>query len=95
MVIVTVIVSVSLESLSVTVRVNASVTESPASRAVVSASELSNVYVHAPVPATTAIEPYVPVASPVYDRDESASASLPDTVPVAVDVDASSVTAPV
>ena len=47
MVIVTVIVSVVLEEVSVTVMVNASVTESPASRAVVSASELSNVYVQA------------------------------------------------
>ena len=65
MVIVTVIVSVSLEAESVTVIVKASVTESPASSAVVSASLLSNVYVHAPELDTTAIEPYVPVASPL------------------------------
>ena len=43
MVIVTVIVSVVLEEVSVTVMVNASVTESPASRAFVSESALSNV----------------------------------------------------
>ena len=65
MVIVTVIVSVSLEEESVTVIVKASVTESPASSAVVSASVLSNVYVHAPVVVPTAIEPYVPVAAPL------------------------------
>ena len=64
MVIVTVIVSVADESESVTVRVKVSVTESSASRAVVSASVLSNVYVHAPA-LSTAIEPYVPVASPL------------------------------
>ena len=64
-VIVTAIVSVSPDALSVTVIVNVSVTESPASRAVVSASELDSVYVHAPEPDTTAIAPYVPVASPV------------------------------
>ena len=44
-VIVTVIVSESPEVASVTVMVNASVTVSPASSAVVSASELSRVYV--------------------------------------------------
>ena len=54
-VIVTVMVSDAVPS--DTVMVNASVTESSASRAVVSASVLSNVYVHAPVPETTAIEP--------------------------------------
>ena len=64
MVISTSIVSVSLEALSVTVRVNVSVTESPASSAVVSASLLSSVYVHAPE-LSIAIEPYVPVASPL------------------------------
>ena len=92
--IVTVIVSVSEESESVTVIVNASVTESPESRAVVSASALFSVYVHAPLFAT-AIEPYVPVASPLYARDESASASVALIVPVAVVEVASSVTAPV
>ena len=61
---VTSIVSVAPESESVTVSVKVSVTESPASRAVVSASVLSNVYVHAPV-LSMAIEPYVPVASPL------------------------------
>ena len=61
--IVTVIVSVALESVSVTVIVKASVTESPASRAVVSASELSNVYVQ-PAP-LIAREPYVPEAVPI------------------------------
>ena len=91
MVTVTVIVSVRVPS--DTVIVNASVTESPASRAVVSASELSNVYVQ--VAPLSAIEPYVPVAAPLYDRDASESASLPEIVPVAVVVDASSVTAPV
>ena len=60
MVIVTVIVSWS--SPSDTVIVKASVTESPASRAVVSASLLSRVYVQ--VAPLSAIEPYVPVASP-------------------------------
>ena len=60
---VTVIVSVALESVSVTVIVKASVTESPASRAVVSASVLSNVYVQsAPL---IAREPYVPAAVPI------------------------------
>ena len=60
MVIVTVIVSWS--SPSDTVIVKASVTESPASRAFVSASLLSTVYVQ--VAPLSAIEPYVPVASP-------------------------------
>ena len=91
-VIVTVIVSEA--SPSETVIVNASVTESPESRAVVSASALFSVYVHAPLFAT-AIEPYVPVASPLYARDESASASVALIVPVAVVEVASSVTAPV
>ena len=64
-VIVTSIVSVSPDAESVTVIVNVSVTESSASRAVVSASVLSNVYVHAPVALSIEIEPYVPVALPV------------------------------
>ena len=56
--IVTVIVSDSPVVASVTVMVKASVTESPASSAVVSASELSNVYVQdAPDMARL---PYVP-----------------------------------
>ena len=61
--IVTVIVSVVLEEDSVTVIVNASVTESPASSAVVSASALSNVYVHA-APLIARL-PYVPAAVPI------------------------------
>ena len=58
-----------------------------------SASLLSNVYVQ--VAPLSAIEPYVPVAAPLYDRDASASASLPAIVPVAVVALASSVTLPV
>ena len=60
-----------------------------------SASELSNVYVQAPLPATIAKLPYVPLVALVVYVKVSESASVPDTVPVAVDVDASSVTEPV
>ena len=82
------------EDESVTVMVKLSVTVSPASSAVVSASELSSVYVHdAP---DIAMLPYVPADVPAaYERDESASSSTPATVPVDVVVWASSVTAPV
>ena len=45
---------------SATVITYCSVTESPESKAVVSESELSNVYVHAPVAELIAKEPYVP-----------------------------------
>ena len=62
MVIVTVIVSDAVPS--ETVIVKESVAVSPASSAVVSASELSRVYVHeAPL---RAIAPYVPVVAPEY-----------------------------
>ena len=62
MVITTSIVSESDgEASSDTVIVNVSVTVSPASRAVVSASLLSSVYVHTPEDVTANV-PYVPVA---------------------------------
>ena len=61
-VIVTVIVSVAVPSDTVIVKV--SVPEPSCASASVSASVLSMVYVHAPE-LSTAIEPYVPVASPL------------------------------
>ena len=62
-VMVTVMVSVVLEEDSVTVIVNASVTESPASSASVSESALFRVYVHA---APLIVKsPYVPAAVPI------------------------------
>ena len=92
--IVTVIVSDSPVVASVTVMVNASVTVSPASSAVVSASELSRVYVQ--VAPDIARLPYVPDELPTeYETDASPSGSTVATVSVTVEVDASSVTEPV
>ena len=94
---VTVIVSDKVpEPSSLTVIVYCSVTESPESKAVVSESELSNVYVHAPVAELIAKEPYVPdVELVLYDNTSPVSGSVPETVPVAVVLEASSVTEPV
>ena len=91
--IVTVIVSDAVPSVTVTVK--ASETEAPAARALVSASALFRVYVHAAP--ENAMDPYVPepLLLAEYDSEAESSASVPETVPVAVEVLASSTTVPV